>query len=342
MKKILFILKENQYSMSLVSNGLINSATPVSEHLHSIGYDCKVVHVIDGNFIDHVMHEYKPDIVVIEAIWVETAKLRELIHLWKYHHVQWIVRVHSNIGFFAAEPYSIKVLREYIALDEHSLVLSFTNKEFEKIISSVWDYKFTHLPNIVNIFDDKNHKTTEKDHIHIGCFGALRLIKNQCFQALCAMEAANRLGKKLYFHITPQLSDDDKDLILSGLKCIFQDSHHELVIHNWMPLPPFLALVKKMDFGLQLSFTESFNIVAADFVSCKKLIIVSDAISWMPTVMKVSATDYEEVINMIIHTYRYRNNFILKAMQSNHLQDYNTGAEEVWDEFMLSQHGHHH
>ena len=338
MKKVLFILREKQYSMSMVSYGLMNSAIPVAEHLRSIGCQCKIVQVIDANFIDHEVYEYKPDIVIIEAVWVEAAKLKELMAIKAYNHIQWIVRVHSNMGFLASEPHSIKVLQDYIALDERRLVISFNNDDFERSISNAWDYTFTYLPNIVRLDEPESDFKEEKDHMHVGCFGALRLLKNQSFQAICAMQAANQLEKKLYFHVTPHFWGDSKDPILEGLRHIFQDSKHELKVHNWMSLDKFIELIRKMDFGLQLSYTESFNIVSADFVNCGKLIIVSDAISWMPKSLKVSATDYKEVVDKIVYVYQQRNNNFVKGIQRRSLREYNDTAKRAWDYFMRGRH----
>jgi hypothetical protein len=339
MKRVLFVLKEKQYSMSLVSYGLMNSAIPVAEHLHSGGCHTKIVQVIDANAIDHEVFLFKPDVVVIEAVWVEAEKLHELMDIRRYHHIQWVVRVHSNIGFLASEPHSIKVLRDYIALNNRKLVLSFNNRDFRDSISDAWDYNFTYLPNIVKILDPDSGDTEEKHHIHIGCFGALRLIKNQCFQALCAMQAANKLDKKLYFHVTPHFwGDSTCDPILEALRCLFQDSKHELHVHNWMPLHGFLSLVRQMDLGLQLSYTESFNIITADFVNCNKLVIVSDAIDWMPPSLRVSTTDFQEVTDKIVHVYKNRNNNITKGLQRRHLREYNDGAKKAWDVFFREHH----
>ena len=333
MKKILFILKEKQYSMSLVSYGLMNSAIPVAEYMRAIGFDCKIVQVVDANSIDHEVYEYQPNIVIIEAVWVEDTKMCELLNIKHYSHIKWIVRVHSNMGFLASEPHSIKVLRDYMPFAGHRFIISFNNKEFRDTISNAWRQEFVYLPNIVNIIEKEVYNTEEKNHIHIGCFGALRLMKNQCFQAICAMRAANELGKKLYFHITPHFWGDNNDPILNALRYIFQGTRHELMVHNWMPLHNFFTLVRQMDFGMQLSYTESFNIIAADFVNCNKLIIVSDAISWMTASMRVSATDYEAVVDKIIHTYKHRNSVIIKSQQKKSLMKYNRGAEEVWNSY---------
>jgi hypothetical protein len=45
---------------------------------------------------------------------------------------------------------------------------------------------------------------------------------------------------------------------------------------------PFLDLIAQMDICLQVSLSESFNIVSADAVSMGVPLVGSDAISWLP------------------------------------------------------------
>jgi hypothetical protein len=89
-----------------------------------------------------------------------------------------------------------------------------------------------------------------------------------------------------------------------------------------------------MDIGMQLSYSESFNIVAADFVNNNKLIIVSDAIDWMPSLMKVSTVDYEAATKGVINAYKYRNNKYIKDLQKRSLAKYNDKAKKEWSHFL--------
>src|ERR1035437_1878997 len=112
MTKVLFIIKDrtNQYGSSF---GLVNSAAFTAEALQDILEDVKtkVVTVTDGNSIDKEVHLYKPDIVIIEAIWVTPAKIEELCKLYK--KTTWIVIVHSKAPFLAVEGNAMQWMFEY-------------------------------------------------------------------------------------------------------------------------------------------------------------------------------------------------------------------------------------
>lgn len=338
MEKILFLLKERLYSHAKTSYGLINSATHVAHFLTHKGYECKVIQVFDANSIDKEVSEFKPKIVILEALWVPTSKLKELMDLPRYRGIKWVVRVHSDIGYLSAESNALQLLREYIELHkENKLILSLNSKKFVKSLSEVMRYKFTYLPNIITLSKLGFEFTEEHEHIDIGCFGALRLLKNQCFQAICSIEAANALNKKLFFHITPNLGIE-KDPILLNLKQLFEKNRHELVIHDWLPNEQFQRLVSKMDIGLQLSFTESFNIVSADFINNGKLVLVSDAIDWIPERLRTSTTNYDEVVKKIIYVYNHRNSAWLKSISKLNLMNYNIGAKQEWMRFLHRYH----
>lgn len=338
MRKILFILKERQYSPSK-SYGLINSDDHLSEFLISRGYECKIVTVVDSNFIDKEVHEFKPDIVILEALWVPVYKLKELMSLHKYEHIKWIVRVHSDIGYLSAESQSIRYINEYRHLNNPNLTISFNCKELVDCLSDAMRCKFTYLPNVINIKRPREDCIKEKGHIDIGCFGATRLLKNQCFQALCAIKATDLLGKTLKFHVTPHLDDTIIDPVLENLKELFKENRHELVIHDWLPNDEFQELVKGMDIGLQLSYTESFNIVSADFINNSRVILGSEAIDWLPDIMKSSTVNYEEATKKIIFAYRLRNSEWLKQLLRDNLRSYNTQAKHEWLEFLRKHYG---
>jgi hypothetical protein len=339
MAKILFLLKERTYSHAKTSYGLINSATHIARFLATLGHECKIVQVLDSNFIDKEVYEFKPSIVILEALWVPGYKIKELLNIKRYKRIRWIVRVHSDMGYLSAESNAIQLLNEYINLHEHHLTLSLNNKEFVESLSSAMRYDFTYLPNVITISDDiPDDYIEDRHHIDIGCFGAMRLLKNQCFQAICAINAADKLEKKLHFHITPNLGIEN-DPVLKNLQELFKIRPHELIVHDWLPNDEFQRLVRRMDIGLQISHTESFNIVTADFINNNRLILVSDAISWMPSIFKTSTIDYDEVTRKIIQMYKRRNSIALKTRALNHLISYNENAQQEWIRFL---HSHRH
>jgi hypothetical protein len=338
--KILFILKERFYHYNnthVKSYGLINSSKHIAKYFESLNLNIKVVSVIDGNGIDKEVYNYKPDVVIIEALWVPPSKLKELIELKRYKHIKWIVRIHSDIGFLSVESLALKYINDYIALDKHNLIIAPNNKSFTKYLSNSLNYKFTYLPNIINIghCNIKHNKHQDLSTINIGCFGSLRILKNQLFQAMCAMKAADILNKKLHFHITADIKDSDKiNPVLNNFIELFKNSRHTLIEHKWEENDNFQHLIKKMDIGMQLSYTESFNIVSADFINNDKLILVSDAIDWMPDCLKTSTTNYDIVTDKIVWLYKHRNSWILKKLSIIKLLKFNMLSKKIWLNFL--------
>lgn len=337
MKKILFILKERHYGPK-PSYGLINSATHVADYLSTSGYDCKVVTVVDGNGIDKEVHDYKPNVVVLEALWCPVYKLKELIELHKYEHIKWVVRVHSDIGFLSCETQALQLINGYVDLHKHNLVIALNSYKFAEALSATMNHKFTYLPNIITTFKSQSDYTESRQHIDIGCFGAMRLLKNQCYQAMCAILAADVLGKTLRFHITPNIGEVEP--ISINLIELFKGNRHELIIHDWLPNDQFQDLVKQMDLGLQISYTESFNIVSADFINNNKLIVVSDAIDWLSSIMRTSTTDYETTVGKIIYMYKHRNSEWLKDIARHDLANYNRKSKREWETFLRDKPHH--
>jgi hypothetical protein len=77
------------------------------------------------------------------------------------------------------------------------------------------------------------------------------------------------------------------DVILKNLQDLFagiSQEGHELVMHDWVEHAAFLILVKQMDIGIQVAFSETFNIVAADMVTSGIPMVVSKEISWAAAV----------------------------------------------------------
>ena len=335
--KILFVLKNRTYNKEYATSfGLMNSALQVSKYLNHKGHESKVVSVIDYNFIDREVHSYKPDIVIIEALWVSSKKMKELIELKRYKNINWVVRIHSDIGFLSAETNALTYVNEYVSLKKDNLFVSINNKEFCKNLSDIYGENFIYLPNIIDIHNEHKKHRDNYLTVNIGCFGALRLLKNQLFQAMCAMKFADSINKTLFYHINCNVNPDKENSILKNLTALFDKnaSGHKLVVHNWLDNEDFHQLVRSMDLGLQLSYTESFNITAADFVMNDTPIIVSEALSWLPWFNKTSTTNYKNVLNKLKWIYRFRNSKLMAFLNKRNLKKYNKEAKEVWKDYI--------
>jgi hypothetical protein len=153
-------------------------------------------------------------------------------------------------------------------------------------------------------------------------------MKNNFQQALAAIEFAESIGKRLRFHINSSRVEQKGDNVLKNLKALFENSPHDLVEHMWYKHDAFLREASKMDIGMQVSFSESFNIVTADFVTAQVPIVASDDIAWMPPLLKVSPTSHEGMVRRLKMAYRLRKLSIW--LQNKFLDFYNIKARLIW------------
>lgn len=74
----------NQLIPVKLSSGLSNSIKFVVDMLQNRGYECEYEQVIDSNSIDKIVTGYKPQIVILEAIWFTPIKLKELAKIYTH------------------------------------------------------------------------------------------------------------------------------------------------------------------------------------------------------------------------------------------------------------------
>lgn len=328
--KLLFLLKKNNDYGTYTScrSGLLNSCQIVAKELKEIfDVDTNIEICVDGNEIDKYVTLHKPNRVVIEAIWVTPAKLRELKVL--HPSVQFIVRVHSKTPFLATEGMSITWLKEY-ALDGTTVAFNNedTSKEYQEIgLANVY------LPNLYPTDYVLNNKYTPQT-VDVGCFGSIRPMKNQLLQAIGAIRYGNANNKIINFHINAGRVEQRGEEVLKNLRAIFKNTPHQLIEHGWLDREDFLNLVRQMDVGMQVSLSESFNIVTADFVKQGIPIIVSEDVSWMPSFTKTSERDSLEIAKKLKEALRYKLFFTLASTYK--LKSYNYSSTLAWGKFLIN------
>ncbi len=345
--KVLFLLKKNNsynYGSPYTdpSTGLFNSASILAEQLKDkLHVKTKLVICIDGNSVDREVHEYKPDVCILEAIWITPAKMEELIKL--HPKVIFVVRVHSELPFLANEGSAISNINGYSKLDMFVAMNSKDTYNELKIIYS----NIVYMPNVYEdvcigggdfarylknlsqyLFDPKGWTKLSWRELNVGCFGAIRPMKNQLIQAVAAINYADKAGTKLNFHMNGSRVEQRGDSVLKNLIALFEDSKHDLVLYPWMPREDFLKLIASMDVGMQVSMNESFNIVSADFVSQKVPIVVSEAVKWCPDFSQVSTIRGKEIEEKIGQALRYNRMFV--RGQAFHLEVYNKVSLKHW------------
>lgn len=343
--KVLFVLKETYPNDNYkhAPAGLINSATFVKNALIDwCGIESKLVKVIDGNFIDREVHQYKPTHVMVEALWTTPDKIKELSLL--YPKIQWIIRVHSKTTFLANEGIAIEWIQKLTKINDSTsksnVKVAFNNydtfKEFANYLSNV-----IYLPNIYCPKDQESTWNPEEVHdifkengtLHIGCFGAIRPLKNQLIQAMAAIQLADSVGVKLYFHMNGFRLEQRGETVRKNIEALFEGTKHELIKWPWLDHEQFIKVVKKMNLGMQVSLSESFNIVTADFVDNNIPIVVGKDIDWMPRLTRTNPLNINSIIFKLKLVSIFRK--IFTFWSSNKLTGYNMNSTQIWKDYLI-------
>lgn len=308
-KRVLFILKkqeiygDNRYSLK--SSGLLNSATYV-EHMVSkkLGLDTQLVQVVDANDIDREVTAFKPTHVVIEALWVTPAKFTELTAL--HPEVEWVVRLHSEIPFLASEGIAFGWIAQYLQIP-NVFVSANSDRTYEDLVRLYRSSQLVYLPNYYPALPKMPSAPKQKGVIDVACFGAIRPLKNQLIQAVAAIEFAAQKRVKLRFHMNGNRVEQAGDSVRRNIISLFDSlPAHELVLHPWYDRTEYLNVLKDMDLSLQVSFTESFNIVSADSVSLDIPTIGSKEIRWLDPRYQADTTSVLDIVAKMKSAWLWR------------------------------------
>jgi len=339
MKKILFILKRREdYSATMHSNiglstGLYNSAKFMNDMMVDLGFESKMVVVPDNNHIDREVTQFKPTHVIIEALWVVPSKFAVLQKL--HPNVTWIIRLHSEMPFMAGEGMAMDWLGEYSKF-KNIVIACNAPRMLREIQWYLGKDKVIYLPNFYP--QEYKHKpfNKNKDTIDIACFGAIRPLKNHLVQTFAAIEFAERINKKLRFHINAGRIEMKGDAVKNNIRGLFEQIHntgHELINHQWTPREEFLQLCGKMDIGLQCSFSETFNIVGADLISQGVPLISSKEIPWATNFGNADPTNSEDIIQKLHTTYKFPQ--INVKVNQYFLKHYTNKTRKIWKNYFL-------
>ena len=340
--RVLFIckLRNDFYDAYSPSFGLVNSATFMANALRKKHIDAHVVKAVDGNCIDRLVMEYNPTHVMIEAIWVTPAKMYELMNLKRHHKRHWAIRLHSKIPFIANEGIAFPWMLQYRALQDgfKNFVMAPNAKEITEDLESAFGMKAVYLPNMYAPPKYTQHypkKVESKECIDIGCFGAIRPMKNQLIQAVAAIKYANDIGKKLKFHMNGSRCEQNGQQVFKNIDALFAgQKDHELVLHHWMPHHEFIRLIRTMDIGMQVSYSESFNIVAADTVDNEVPFVGSPDIDWLPKLYQTNPNSSTEIVSAMHFATGWMGR-LMKYTCKKGLAAWNDSAEENWLGYLL-------
>lgn len=346
--KVLFILKHREdcwapgncsYSNGQLSSGLFNSATFVCDALNTSGkIEAKLVDVVDNNCIDREVHNFRPNFVIIEAYWVVPEKFEILTKL--HPNVKWIIRNHSEMPFAAQEGIVMDWTLNYLNYPNVFIAGNSCRsyKDMEIIVKSTYPDKLNHVAYLPNMYPTTHRRLTipklETEFIDVACFGAIRPLKNHLMQAVAAIKFAEDKHKKLRFHINGGRIEggSGSNNILKNLRELFSKSPiHALVEHDWYSHDKFLEALEKMDMGLQVSFSETFNIVGADMAHVGLPVVFSKEVLWAPKHVHADPTSSTSIYKAMCRIWAVRKFSIHQLICQWSLNLYSRRSLRQWE-----------
>lgn len=338
--RILFICKRRLDVEKQKTYGLETSASLIVRYLQSQGVEVEIGRAQDANDIDRLVTKADPSHVVLEALWVTPDKMKEILSIKRHQKRKWIVRIHSRLSFLANEGIALPWLvgyREKVYPITDNLWIAPNAKDAANDLRDTLRLQTVYLPNIYCPPEyELVPKTPEPGVINIGIFGAIRPMKNHLLQCVAAIRYAESCQLKARVHINDTRMEQRGENCLKNIDALFlgQNSKHELVKHEWMTHQEFVGLITNMDLTMQVSFSETFNIVAADSIYHNVPCIGSTTIDWLPSVWQVAdPNNSEEVVERMAQS---RGVFGRAAMwyARRSLLKWNSAAESRWTRFL--------
>lgn len=352
----LFLLKQNtsygcyDYTASPIvpsttnmqaASGMWNSANMVVEFLQSLSIGATAEIVIDGNAIDNRVTNLDPEVVFIEGLWVSPEKLTELLQIPRHQTRQWIVRIHSDLPFLATEGVAFSWIKQYLDIGvkiapnsqrlyrELKVLFKMMGLSDEAISESL-----IYLPNCypTDFPTLQPMNLQSKDTLDIACFGAVRVLKNHVMQAFVAMEFAKKNNKKLRWHFNDRIGSGGQGPYNNMIALMTDIPDVELVPHEWETREEFMESLSEIDILMQLSMSETMNIVAADATFAGKPILVSSEIAWAhPLFGDVNNSDKNlNVLQMI-----FNKPSLFVQLNRDGLRSYAQTSEYIWARFFI-------
>jgi hypothetical protein len=348
MSKVLFILKRREDFNSAIhtaeglSTGLYNSASFMRDMLNDNGVESKMVVVIDNNDIDREVTKYRPTHVIIEALWVVPTKFEVLLRL--HPTVKWIIRLHSEMPFMAGEGIAMNWIGDYCSFK--NVIIGVNAPRMMNEVNFFLQHKFgwtdavsaekvIYMPNFYpQLYKPAKTINYESDVVNIGCFGAVRPLKNHLVQAVAALKFAKKHHKKLRFHINAGRIEMKGDSVVHNLTALFShltDLGHELINNQWTPREQFLELCATMDIGMQCNFSETFNIVGCDLISQGVPLLGSSEIPWLSSDAWCDPTESDMIANKLSAIYDNPSDNVNKNQAL--LTKYTNNTVSVWVDY---------
>ena len=226
--------------------------------------------------------DVRPTHVILAAPWMATSDVASLAAQFK--EVVFVVVSHSSVGFLAADPHAIKLLRETadLQLATHNVFVGGNSKKFTDWATAAWGVNAVWLPNLYCLDETfpEHDRHWDGGVLRLGMFGANRPLKNFLSGAAGAVELARRLRVPVELLLS---SGRDEGGNFRALHEMTENIANLRVIPTgWLSWTEFRRVLRTINLVLQPSYTETFNVVSADAIAEGVPVVATDAIDWVP------------------------------------------------------------
>jgi len=268
--------------------------------------------------------------VVISAPWLSEHDMKNLI--CHFPDIEFVVLSHSNVGFLQADPCGVELFRRYAELSKtyKNLRVGGNCTRFIKWFEVAYKESCVCLPNIYPVERISHKRWDGISPIKIGAFGAIRPEKNFMTAAAGALAIQSMTGIPIELHMSTG-GDGCKSSTLPAIVQMTENIEGvTLVRHDWNNWDQFIKLIAEMDLLIQVSYTESFNMVTADGVSVGVPTVVSPVIFWAPESWMANPDDSLEVAEVGVRLLMEDQ----KHIGSDALINNNNKALKYWIDFL--------
>ena len=243
-------------------------------------------------------HTHRLTHVIISAPWVSLHDIKALIH--NFHDIQFVILSHSNVGFLQADPCGVELFRKYaeLAKTHKNLKVGGNCHMFSKWFEVTYKSECVCLPNLYPVKKIKNKIWNGTYPIKIGAFGAIRPEKNFMTAAAGAMAIHSILDIPIELHMSTGGGGCHSTTLPAICEMTENTKGVKLIRHEWETWDKFIELISQMDLLIQVSYTESFNMVTADGISVGVPTVISPVIYWGPEEWMANPDDALDVANV--------------------------------------------
>lgn len=269
--------------------------------------------------------------IIISAPWLSTRDLRAMAEHFK--NIKFAVLSHSNVGFLQADPNGTRLLREGLVLSQElpNFRIAGNSKKFVDWMEIAYGVPVVLLPNMYPV-GDATKPLPGDELIKIGIFGAVRPQKNVITATAAAVAIGRILNRPVELYISSGREEGGVGTLLNAIRQIVaRVPNFELKHAPWRPWLEFKQTVAEMDLLIQVSYTESFNMVTADGIGCGVPSVVSHAISWAPEEWKANSDEALDVARVGIKLLTHHE---LRKEGVEALKKHNRIALESWKSYI--------